>query len=438
MAAALGHYRPKSFTKEEDMESLLRARGKQTIIPSHAHPTEDKVQRNIKASLESIMDEIQATINGNVLHTMVIFDELATEKRIHWDPKTNHFLGFVDEEKVHYTGKATVGALGILCKNNCIYPGRPVLLGIVLLASDGRIRQGSSFILLTFKHQLLPQLLIYSILKPLNFLNLYVGNNDLTSDKDWKHVFKRFQNLLLCQFWVTPDIIMDHLKLNGLSADHIRSLFNPDNQQDMKMAFDMLKDIWLLPRTSTLAAQEALWILGKLLFHLVFPYLCVDLLLSEKIEHSSAAAHSALALYKLARKDFLLTNLYIDVMIMIKNVLFCVAKAKVDNPNGEFWVILLAPHCLKLPAPLHDLTEISKSADHIKPALWRGNIEVKDVSLQTLWNCGCCLVEEDCKTIKPILQGLEENISVDILALFGTLLFNSQISSIYKDCVSLF
>lgn len=28
-------------------------------------------------------------------------------------------------------------------------------------------------------------------------------------------------------------------------------------------------------------------------------------------------------------------------MIMIKNIIFCVAKAKVDNPDGEFYIILL-------------------------------------------------------------------------------------------------
>jgi hypothetical protein len=117
----------------------------------------------------------------------------------------------------------------------------------------------------------------------------------------------------------------------------------------------MLKDIWSLPHTTNqlnfqlgaLAAQEALWILGKLLFHLVFPYLCIDLSLSEQIEHLSAAAHLGLALYKLAEKDFIPTNLYIDVMIMIKNILFCVSKAKVDNPDGEFWIILLGTDRLK-------------------------------------------------------------------------------------------
>ena len=51
--------------------------------------------------------------------------------------------------------------------------------------------------------------------------------------------------------WITPDIILDQFKSAGLLVEHIRSLFNPDNQQDVKMTFDMLKDIWSLLRSST-------------------------------------------------------------------------------------------------------------------------------------------------------------------------------------------
>jgi hypothetical protein len=227
-------------------------------------------------------------------------------------------------------------------------------LCIVSLASNGETRQGSAFILLTFRILLSQNLLIYLILHPLKFINLHVGDDDLTCDKDWKHVFKQWRNLFLRQrgvvvdnVWITPDIIWDQFRSAGLSVEHIQSLFNPDDQQDIKMAFDMLKDIWSLPRLSTnshrgfLEAQEALWILGKLLHHMVFPYLCVDLSLSEQIEHLSAAAHLTMILYRLAGKEFIPTNLYVDLMIIIKNVIFCVAKAKVDDPDGEFWVILL-------------------------------------------------------------------------------------------------
>jgi hypothetical protein len=99
---------------------------------------------------------------------------------------------------------------------------------------------------------------MYPLLKPLTFLNLHVGDDELTCDKDWKHVFKQWRNLLLCQRGVVvnkvriiPDIIREQFRLAGLSAEHIRSLFNPEDQQDIKMAFNMLKDIWSLSRTST-------------------------------------------------------------------------------------------------------------------------------------------------------------------------------------------
>lgn len=364
-------------------------------------------------------------------------------------------------------------------------------LRVVSIASDGESRRGAAFILLTFKSKLSLNSPLYPLLQPLTFLNLHVGDDDLTCDKDWKHIFKRFRNLLLRHrgvvingFRITPAILKDHFKSSGLSADHVRALFNPDDQQDVKLAFDMLKDIWNLPRISSnphpgfQKAREAVWILGKLLYHTVLPYLCVSLSLSEQIEHLSAAAHLALTLYRSAGKDFIPTNLYIDLMIMIKNVLFCVAKSKVDNPNGELWIILLAtdrleelfgilrtmvgndanldilqlvcrlagttevsnilakyphwdraPRRLKLPALSRESKEIPDSADHIKPASWRGNVKVKDVSLQTSWNRGRHIVEAECNFAKPIFSNLETIAGIDLLAPFGVLLFNVPLTA---------
>jgi len=362
---------------------------------------------------------------------------------------------------------------------------------MVSIASDGETRRGTSFILLTFKCQLSKNSPIFPLLRPLKYLNLHVGDDDLTCDKDWKHVFKRWRNLLLRQrgvvvngFRVTPDIIRDQFRSAGLSVDHIRSLFNPEDQQDVKMAFDMLKDIWSLPsfvptnsRRGYLEARDALSTLGKLLHHMVFPYLCVDLSLSEQIEHLSAAAHLAMILYRLAGKEFIPTNLYIDLMIMVKNVLFCVAKAKVDDPDGEFWVILLgtdrleelfgilrtmvgndanldilqlvsrlsgttevanilakypqwdrSPRRLKLPALSRESQELPDGADHIKPASWRGNVKLKDVSLQTSWNRGRRIIEQECEGLKHVLDCLDKLDDIDILSPFGALLFDAPLA----------
>ena len=54
----------------------------------------------------------------------------------------------------------------------------------------------------------------------------------------------------------------------------------------------------------------------------------------------SLPCHSLHALWSHG-KEFIPTNLYVNLMIMIKNVIFCVAKAKVNDPDGEFWIILL-------------------------------------------------------------------------------------------------
>jgi hypothetical protein len=128
MAAAHGHYRPKSYTEEEDMNALLiwrlsgnrvaginqRSHGAPSVtylrsrsivpplIPSYSQPTVDEVQTNVKATLQSVMSEIHGLIKGTALHTVLMFDEIATEKRIRWDPKTNLFLG-VCRQHAHRT-----------------------------------------------------------------------------------------------------------------------------------------------------------------------------------------------------------------------------------------------------------------------------------------------------------------------------------------------
>ena len=96
----------------------------------------------------------------------------------------------------------TVAALGLLYKDNRIYPARPILVSgdckrelgqehaevlntvlkgvdtlkektkirVISIASDGETRRGSAFIQLTFKYKLAPGSPIYALLHPLCFL----------------------------------------------------------------------------------------------------------------------------------------------------------------------------------------------------------------------------------------------------------------------------
>jgi hypothetical protein len=64
-------------------------------------------------------------------------------------------------------------------------------LRTVCIASDGESRRGEALINLTFKRQLDPDLPIFPYLCSLPLMNLEVGDDDITADKDYKHVFKR-------------------------------------------------------------------------------------------------------------------------------------------------------------------------------------------------------------------------------------------------------
>ncbi|KAJ7874304.1 hypothetical protein B0H14DRAFT_2191046, partial [Mycena olivaceomarginata] len=137
------------------------------------------------------------------------------------------------------------------------------------------------------------------------------------------------------------------------------------------------------------------------------------------------------------------TQTFVNLMIIIKNAFFCVAKTKVDIPEDKFWLILLgtdrleiffgllrsaigpdsnvdllqlanrgsglcevsvimaehpewdrAPRRLKLPAVNEAGQIISSKFDHINPASWKGNVEVRYVETLTCWIRDRKLVED--------------------------------------------
>lgn len=127
-------------------------------------------------------------------------------------------------------------------------------------------------------------------------------------------------------------------------------MLNPTDKQDIVLAYTLLKDLWLLsmadPVSSTptyINACKALHIYGELSYHLIFPYICIELSLSEQPEHLSAAIYLVLALYVLddVWSHFISNPLFVNISMMVKNTFFCVAKVKVDHPKQLFFLVLL-------------------------------------------------------------------------------------------------
>ncbi|VDC03828.1 unnamed protein product [Peniophora sp. CBMAI 1063] len=235
---------------------------------------------------------------------------------------------------------------------------------IVSLASDGESRHAKVLINLCYRYQLSPNSPIYEHLSGLELRDLYVREDDLTADKDGKHVFKRCRNpflsvlksILVHGVCITSSQLCLHLLDSGKSPEHVNSVLNPSDKHDILLAFCLLKDMWTLPAANPLshpasyiATREAICTYGEMCYHLIFPYICTNLSLDEQLEHLSAGVHLAVALFadQKVRTDFLGIVLIVNIILMVKNVYFCVAKAKADLPNEPFFIILLGTDSLE-------------------------------------------------------------------------------------------
>lgn len=61
----------------------------------------------------------------------------------------------------------------------------------VSIASNGESQHGKAFVQYTFKHDLSLKSPIYDLLALLPLMDLQVGDDNLTCNKDAKHIFKR-------------------------------------------------------------------------------------------------------------------------------------------------------------------------------------------------------------------------------------------------------
>jgi hypothetical protein len=69
-------------------------------------------------------------------------------------------------------------------RNNLTYP-------TICIASDGESKRSDALVILTMTSHLSEHSPIYAQLQPLELMNLLVGPDDITADKDFKRVIKR-------------------------------------------------------------------------------------------------------------------------------------------------------------------------------------------------------------------------------------------------------
>jgi hypothetical protein len=125
------------------------------------------------------------------------------------------------------------------------------------------------------------------------------------------------------------------------------TLFQPNDKKDVPLAYLLLVTIITLPEaceggtTIYFETCRALNVLGQLFSAILEPYTNPKFCLHEQLISLSKAAHMTIALFVASKVNLMPIQLYSDIMHMIKNVYFCIAKTKLDNPDGSFHLILL-------------------------------------------------------------------------------------------------
>ncbi|KAJ7939478.1 hypothetical protein B0H13DRAFT_2300756 [Mycena leptocephala] len=152
----------------------------------------------------------------------------------------------------------------------------------ICIASDGEARRGASLVLQATNRELSSTSPIYDLLSPLELMNLRVRDDDVTPDKDYRHVPKTPRNLLmrlkgvkLLGCVITPAIIKHHLRPAGHSKEQVNSYLNPNDKQDVFLGYSLLKSLWSLPvpeptaHPSSTRTRNALRMFGQLGYHLL-------------------------------------------------------------------------------------------------------------------------------------------------------------------------
>lgn len=362
--------------------------------------------------------------------------------------------------------------------------GRP----IYCIASDGESKRGLALNHITTNFELAFDSSLYPILGELPLFDLKVGPNELTVDKDYKHIFKRFRNtiirptgILIDGTLITPQIFRQHLSDSPCDANRLDSMLNPNDRQDVPLAISLLVVLWNLPNPTSEkptyhATRSKIKLFGECVAAFLEPYLMPSLSLTEQLCRLSKAAHIAFALYTLGGKKFIPTQLYTDLQLAVKNVYFCIAKTQRDFPDSAFYITLLGtdrletqfgnlrtiigsdtnvdllqigsrlgaaaecssilfkhpqwdrgPRRLRMPS-LDKSGILSNVIDHIGPDQWKGDTTVSNVSLTTTWNKGRLLANESLRLANVYFSfnDLDEVPCITMLAPLGTPLFKRK------------
>ncbi|KAJ6552345.1 hypothetical protein B0H10DRAFT_1968451 [Mycena sp. CBHHK59/15] len=337
--------------------------GSTPLIASPRAPTREEMHRNLDIAFPTPVPPPHDGSIGPGFQIMV--DEIKVEGRMRWDPRSNMILGLCREHsanfELEFLGIEQAEALHAGLANNDIHLASEATVIAVSSFSDIPVRNiAHPFVVApTCKRETTDgqKILLSSARDAVNAKASRIGGRPhcISSDGD----AKRRNATLLFTFTheldlLTPQLIKQHLLRDSkLSPQRIDKILAPNDRQDIKLMYDLLSALAVLPEareTDTPAFRNnrrVLCLLGALYRHMLEAYTNVNLSLHEQLVHISAAMHLMMAIYQKEGGRFVPSQTYFDFMTAGKNIFFCVAKTQLDDPSGKFWIILLGTDALE-------------------------------------------------------------------------------------------
>ncbi|KAJ7884318.1 hypothetical protein B0H14DRAFT_2158324, partial [Mycena olivaceomarginata] len=125
-----------------------------------------------------------------------------------------------------------------------------------------------------------------------------------------------------------------------------KTLLDPSDKQNVPKAVSLVQHLDKLQsqpmplRPIDIQTRKTINFFSEVLSHFVFPFIIVEMSLSDQVQSLSTYAFLAAAL-EIKHGSFCFTGpLYSDSQAVIKNIIFTIARMQIIDPNLKFYIIL--------------------------------------------------------------------------------------------------
>ncbi|KAF8135316.1 hypothetical protein K438DRAFT_1640163 [Mycena galopus ATCC 62051] len=322
------------------------------LCREHSHRVNTKVE-----SLESVENVRNALFNGSE-ETKVCFGTEATVVAIAPYSETDHYTPVPiavspsdKTKKGHQLAKWIQTVLDAWAPNP---HGEKMYGPIDAIGTDGDSGFRLAKHLLCMVKEVDPTSPLGQILHNLNGFNCFISKDGQRGTCDPKHIFKRdatmlrnFLGILVGDINITPSDIVTHLSaLPDVSLEQAKQLLDPSDKQNVPKAVSLIQRLYSLenlpppPNPVEFQTRKAITFFARVLSFFAFPFIKVEMSLSQQVESLATYAFLAAALQLRHGTGCMTGPIYSDSQAVVKNIIFVIAEMQLLDPDLRFYIIL--------------------------------------------------------------------------------------------------